>query len=412
MSHVIKYPPAIPTIEPSEAGRRQVIRNFQFSRHLMRPIVRRVGTFSFDGGDKIPKDEPFLFLANHSALWDPLWLSGGVMRPIHFMATQSAMREPFLGRLLQSGGTVPKRKFSSDATAVKKLRSWAKLGGSVALFPEGARTWDGTPLPLVPGIDKLIRLIGLPVVTARIINADRGMPRWGNGSRYGHVHVEYDTPKSFDRRTPLDEIFSYVDTRIRVDPLSCKRWPVTGKRLAEGLTMVLFACPKCYYLEGLSARGNFLQCTSCTARWRVDTTNHLIAVSRSESLSIIAARERLHQHFSVDYVPSASLFRNHGVLLESEVLTVYDAGGSEMLPLAAGKLQLTPTELRVAGTDYSLPLESIQAVSIDIKRRLQLLVGDKIIEPVLPRESVLKWQFFTKAWVRRAGGNGAFLDES
>jgi 1-acyl-sn-glycerol-3-phosphate acyltransferase len=156
---------------------------------------------SVSGLEHFPKDGPVFLLSNHQTALDPILLTIAVNRPVHFMATQALLQEGPVGRFVGWLGAVPKKKFSADLRAVKQLIAWRALDAAVGLFPEGQRSWDGEPLPLLDGIEKLVRLMKAPVVTARLHNADRVWPRWAPKPRWGRIHIELDPPEALHERS-------------------------------------------------------------------------------------------------------------------------------------------------------------------------------------------------------------------
>ena len=217
-------------------------------RYGLRPVVRT--TF----GPSEPLREPALVVSNHSSLLDPMFLSLAVGRAVHFLSTELAFSGGAMGWVNQFFGAVPKRKFTADPRAILRLRRWRDLGGSIGLFPEGERTWDGRPLPILPGVEKLVRVMDLPVVTVRVYNGWRQSPRWAATLRRGRVHVEVDPPRRFAGSDSLASIRRYIGERISVDAEDGPSWPVRGRRLAAGsATCCSPAPPVCGWTRSTSA---------------------------------------------------------------------------------------------------------------------------------------------------------------
>jgi len=55
------------------------------------------------------------------------------------------------------------KKIVSDFETVKTIIRLKER--VIGIFPEGARTWDGCPLPIIKSTSKLIKLLKIPVVT-------------------------------------------------------------------------------------------------------------------------------------------------------------------------------------------------------------------------------------------------------
>ena len=155
-------------------------------------------------------------------------------------------------------GAVPKRKFTADPRAILRLRRWRDLGGSIGLFPEGERTWDGRPLPILPGVEKLVRVMDLPVVDGprvqRLAAVRRaGRPRCGAAA----CTSRRDPPRRF---APGDSLESIPPLHRGAHQRGRRGWAglgrCAGRRLAAGIGNVLFACPACLRLDAIEERGD------------------------------------------------------------------------------------------------------------------------------------------------------------
>ena len=219
-------------LQPTPRNRRRIEARVKWLgllvRYAFRPVVRT--TF----GPRELLREPALVVSNHSSLLDPMFLSLAVGRAVHFLSTELAFSGGGMGWINQFFGAVPKRKFTADPRAILRLRRWRDLGGSIGLFPEGERTWDGRPLPILPGVEKLVRVMDLPVVTVRVYNGWRQSPRWAATLRRGRVHVEADPPRRFAPGDSLESIRRYIEERISVDAEDGPAWPVRGRRSGRG----------------------------------------------------------------------------------------------------------------------------------------------------------------------------------
>lgn len=391
---------------PSEENKVKVDRRVRMAMPVFRAALWPRHRITVSGREHFPREGPVLVLSNHVASLDPITLILASGRPIHFMATRSLMQEPGLSRIMQFAAVVPRSKFVSDTTSVRQLKAWRDLGSAVGLFPEGERTWDGRGLKMVPGIEKLVRLMRAPVVTARIINAYRQAPRWGEKMRTGRVHVELDPPREFPRKTPMAEVRAYLEERIRVPMDHGADWPVKGSGLALGAENVLYACPSCFALDGLAPKGDTLGCRSCDTRWRLDTHNRLHG--GGQPLAFHDAVDRVREHVSQSWIADRSRYEGEGVLLESEPMQLTALGQATNPVIAAGRLRLTEQALSVVDESglptWSTPLAEVQVATVDMRRRLQFQTRAGAVEAVIPTESVIKWDHWVNHWRTAAGG--------
>ena len=384
---------------PSARNLALVRRRVRLWKPPFEAVTSRWVRLTVAGREALPRRQPFLFLANHSGFFDPPIMVRAAGEAVTILATESNFREGPIGRFFVHFGAVPKMKYTADARAIITLKRWADAGAHVGLFPEGERTWDGRRLPLVPGIEKLVRLLGLPLVTMRIYNGFRQSPRWAPRLRRGRIHVELDPPRQFDRRTPPAEIKRYLEERITVDALGEPRFPVAGGALAQGIANVAWACPRCYLIDGLQELGSQLRCRGCAARWGVDCDGRLRGRDGAASYTLPQVVDRIRAHYAA--APGAP---GRDPLPASEPMTLLDIRPRQPRVVGRGRLRLTRDELLVEGEQpWQLPVHQAEAITVDMRRRLTLRAGQRYLEAVIPHESVLKWEWFLKRQ-QAAGG--------
>ena len=386
---------------PVKASPRNLIAT-EWSRRIVAPPFRKYLSFKRfklidENWRNVPRSGPVLILANHVGFFDPVKLIFGSRRTIHFLTSQATMTDPGLAIVMQLFGAVPKQKGAADPKAIRGLQAWAKVGGAVGLFPEGERSWDGRQLEFLPGIERLIRLLRIPVVTARIENADLVMPRWAEFPRRGNVRVTFDEPREFGKKADKAEIRAWVEERLRVDPGNCWRAPVRGHQLARGLTNLLYMCPACGELEGLVESDEKVSCRACGIEYAVDTGNLLHSSAGRDAIWEVAPdldrrlEEQMGAKFDAD--PSAELMRSQD---EVEALKLGDPG-DPVESIAHGTLVITGETVSLVGPSgdsrWQVPTERISAATIELSRRPQIFLKDgTLIEMRVPRESVVKFK--------------------
>ena len=381
----------LPALQPSARNLDLVRRRVRLWRPPFVAVMSRWVQLTVAGRHRVPKRQPVLFLANHTGFFDPPIMVRAAGDPVTMLATASNFREGPLGRFFVHFGAVPKMKYTADARAIINLKRWADAGAYVGLFPEGERTWDGRPLPLAPGIEKLVRLLDVPLVTMRIYNGFRQSPRWSPRFRRAAVHVELDEPCHFVRGTPLSEIRRHIEERIAVDALTAPRYPVAGSGFARGIANVAWACPRCFLIDGLNEAGNTLTCGRCGGLWRVDADARLNGRRGASTYTLPELVDRIRRRHS-GVVTDAALLPP-----ASEPMTLLDITSDRPRQVAAGCLRLTADELLIEGAaPWRLPLDRVQSITVDMRRRLTFRVGRRYLEAVVPRESVLKWEWFVK----------------
>ncbi|NVB41362.1 1-acyl-sn-glycerol-3-phosphate acyltransferase [Pseudenhygromyxa sp. WMMC2535] len=395
----------LPPREPSEANKRKVDLATRAFMLPSRIILNRFARLSRSGVENLP-DGPALVLSNHVSLFDPWFTITAARRTIHFMATAVAMQHSLIGPVLRNFGSVPKKKFVADVGAIRMIKKWADLGDLVASYPEGQRSWDGELLPLLPGVEALVRLLKIPVVPVRVLNADRVMPRWAEQRRHGTVKIEFGQAKSFARKTPPAEIRAWLEQALRIDQSDERNhFPVRGRRLAMGIENPIFRCPSCFAWDSLTPSEDHVRCGACRATWRVDTHNCLIAESGgARSMTIVEARAALRaRNLEEDFIVDPARFAQTGEIARSEPAELLDIRGEQPRTIARGQLALDAERLRFidpAGEDrLNLPLHALQNANVELRRQLAFRTKDEAhYEVVLPRQSPLEWAERVEHW--------------
>ena len=398
--------------EPSPENKQLVDRTTRAFVHPCRLALRGIAPLSWEGLEHLPTDGPALVLSNHVSLFDPWFTITAAGRSIHFLATAAAMRDPIMGFVLRSFGSIPKKKFTNDPGAIRAMKKWVDLGGMVGSYPEGERSWDGELLPLLPGVEALVRLLGVPVIPVRILNADRVMPRWAVKRRFGAVKIVFDQPRSFPRKSAPAEIRSWLEEKLRIDQGDERNhMPVRGRDLALGLENPLFRCPSCFAWDALIPSGDAIRCRECVATWRVDTCNNLIGSSgAARSMRIVEARAAIRERNELEgFVIDERRFARSGVIASSEPAKLREVSDKVPTPIGRVRMILTRDTVRFVGKDgrdlLRLELAELATANVEMRRPLEFRSkDDRLYELLLPLESPLKWAELIMHWRKAADG--------
>lgn len=111
-------------------------------------------------------DGPCIFVCNHQGAFDILALFMGLPRRFVFIAKKSVFRYPFIGWHIAAQGFISvdrsnrERSIRSLEIAGARIRN----GISVAVFPEGTRSADGSILPFKKGPFVVALQAGVPII--------------------------------------------------------------------------------------------------------------------------------------------------------------------------------------------------------------------------------------------------------
>ena len=211
---------------------------------------------------------PYVVLANHVNFWDPFLVGMLFDRQLHYIAADGNFRSRAMRLLMTVLGAVPKAKARNDVDTIHALRDLVARKQAVALFPEGQRTWDGAPRELIPGTEKLLRILGVPVIRVALKGGYLSKPRWARRFRRGRVEI--DLQLLYTARdlavTPKHVLAAGITESLRFDE---DAWQSETGRLfigpdrAEGAEKLLFLCPDCGGWDTFRSRGNVVTCDEC-----------------------------------------------------------------------------------------------------------------------------------------------------
>lgn len=208
--------------------------------------------------------EPYLIIYNHQTAFDQFFIGKSFKKPLYYLATEDLFSNGFISRVIEFLiKPIPIKKNVSDLTAVKKCIQVVREGGSIAIAPEGNRTFSGETMNFNPAIIKLVKLLKIPLLIYRIEGGYGVEPRWGHKLRKGKMKsYVYQTvlPETYLKMTD-EELGDLIKKGLYVNEHQSNEL-FKSKRKAEYLERVAYVCPKCG-LTTFYSKGNVIRCTKC-----------------------------------------------------------------------------------------------------------------------------------------------------
>ncbi|MFN7965703.1 MAG: 1-acyl-sn-glycerol-3-phosphate acyltransferase [Acidobacteriota bacterium] len=134
------------------------------------------------GSDRVDwSQRPLLIAQNHQSIIDPLLLAAALPASVH----RRLLFLGFAGYFNRGAGRLASRLFrvhpcSADVGLASGFRAGARAlqsGMTLAIYPEGERTWDGSLRPFKRGVAWLAREARASVVPSAIVGAFEAWPR-------------------------------------------------------------------------------------------------------------------------------------------------------------------------------------------------------------------------------------------
>jgi 1-acyl-sn-glycerol-3-phosphate acyltransferase len=143
------------------------------------------------GLEHVPRRGPFLLVANHESILDPLLIQAVCPPVVHTMTRSAQFTRPGMGWYMPRLAAFPVRRYQVDPQAVRIALRRLDAGQPVGVYLEGERTWDGRLQPPRQGTLRLILRAGVPIVPVGIHGAYEVWPRWAGRPRRGPVRIAF-----------------------------------------------------------------------------------------------------------------------------------------------------------------------------------------------------------------------------
>jgi 1-acyl-sn-glycerol-3-phosphate acyltransferase len=130
------------------------------------------------GTEAIPTHQPAVYASNHLSYMDTPVLFAKLPFQFRILAKQGLWKIPFVGWYLKRSGQVPIDSRSSRSAVAGLLRGVAvlKSGTPLVVFPEGARSPDGTLRPMASGCAFMAIRAGVPLIPVALIGTYQLLP--------------------------------------------------------------------------------------------------------------------------------------------------------------------------------------------------------------------------------------------
>lgn len=232
-------------------------------RFLLRPIILWLYGLQLEEFRE-ENHRQYLVLANHQTGFDQFYPSLAFKQHLYYVASEDIFSMGWLSKVIAwIVAPIPIKKQVTDIRAVMNCMKIAKEGGSIAIFPEGNRTFSGETAFMNPAIGGLAKKLGLPIAFFKIEGGYGVQPRWSDVRRKGPMRayvscvLEPEEYKSWSNEALYQRICKEL-YQNEANSQEC----YYHKRSAEYLERVLYVCPHCG-ITHFESHGDTVECTSC-----------------------------------------------------------------------------------------------------------------------------------------------------
>lgn len=318
---------------------------------------------------KNPEKRPYLILMNHQTAFDQFFIGMAFDGPIYYLATEDIFSLGWISRLLDFlVAPIPIKKQTTDLKAVKTCIKVAREGGTIAVFPEGNRTFHGKTLHFKSSIVKLIRLSKLPVAIFRSEGGYGIHPRWSDVVRKGTMRVypaRIIEPEEYDNFSD-DKFYNILKKELYVDETDSEI-SFYHKKNAEYMERFLYVCPDCG-LTVFKSKNDIVKCEKCHLQVRYLPNKKLEGISKTLPFQTIGE----WYDYQCDYIHHLDLqpYFEHPIYHDTiKVFQVVLYKYKKRLKKSAS-LQLFGNRILI--DDLALSFDAIQSITVLGKNKLNI----------------------------------------
>ena len=218
----------------------------------------------------------YLVLFNHQTAFDQFFVSLSFKGHVYYLASEDLFSKGWVSSLIKFlVAPIPIKKQTTDIVAIKNYIRVAQEGGTIALAPEGNRTYSGKTEYMNPSIVYLARKLKLPIALYRIEGGYGVHPRWSDVVRKGKMRSYVSRviePEEYEDLTN-EALFDLIKNGLYVNEATADN-VFEHKKRAEYLERAIYVCPYCG-LSSFTSHDHIIECEKCKRRISYEPTTEL-----------------------------------------------------------------------------------------------------------------------------------------
>ena len=348
---------------------------------VLRPIVYgkyhiKIEKFKEQG------NRQYLILANHQTGFDQFFLGYMFKGPIYFVASEDIFSMGFVSKLLRFAvNPIPIKKQTTDVSAVLNCMRVARDGGTIAIFPEGNRTYSGHTEYINPAIAMLAKKLGLPIAFVRIEGGYGVSPRWADNPRKGSMRCYVSRvvePEDYKALSD-SEVMELINRELYVNEARLDG-EYKGNALAEYLERAIYYCPKCNALSTFESHRDQIECKKCGMKAQYLPNKKIEGINYKLPYEFIADWYQAQLDFVGDL--DLNSFGDDPIYVEDGAIDEVILYKNKNRLADNVKIYLYGDKISVigGGEEYIFPFEEIRAITVCGKNKLNLYHGDKVYQ--------------------------------
>ncbi|MBO4940067.1 MAG: 1-acyl-sn-glycerol-3-phosphate acyltransferase [Clostridia bacterium] len=323
----------------------------------------------------------YLVLMNHQTGYDQFFVGMVLKGPVYYVASEDIFTNGWISRLLVwAVAPIPIKKQATDARAVLNCKRVAKEGGTIAIFPEGNRTYSGYTGYFNPAIVGLAKILRLPIAFLRLEGGYGVMPRWSDTVRKGKSRVYVSSVMEPEEYLDMDNdaLYAYIQEQLYIDE-SETGGEYTGKALAEYLERAMYVCPTCG-LSTFESHKDTISCKRCGLTAKYLPSKKLEGVGKEFPFNSVSSWYR----YQCDFVNKLDLSTQNEAPMYEENVKIFSVvpHKTKTLLTEKGKIELYGNRIvfTIGEEKKVLDMDSISVAAVLGKNKLNLYHGDDVYQ--------------------------------
>lgn len=355
----------------------------------------------------------YLILMNHQTAFDQFFIGMAFKGAVYYVANEDLFTNGFLSKLLRwAVAPIPIKKQRTDVSAVRTCMRVVKEGGTIAIAPEGNRTFSGKTEYMNPAIVGFVRVLKLPLAFFRIEGGYGVHPRWADNVRKGKMRAYVSRVMEYEDYAKLsdEELLALIQTELFVDEGSADS-EFKHKNLAQYLERAMYVCPTCG-LSRFESDKDTITCRQCQKTVRYLPTKEL----KGEGFAFPFRFTTEWYDYQKEFIGKLDLKPYEQTPLYTEETAMWEVVPSKSKKLLAKSaiLSLYGDRLVVLanGEETTLDFGSVKAAAVLGKNKLNLYYGDTVYQfKGDKRWNALKYVhiYYHKTNEEKGESNGEFL---
>lgn len=361
---------------------------------------------------KTDKNKKFLVLYNHQTAFDQFFVALAFKGAVYYVASEDIFSKGFVSKLLKYAvAPIPIKKQTSDIRAVMTCLKVAKEGGTIAIAPEGNRTYSGRTGYFKPSIVKMAKALKIPIAVFRIEGGYGVQPRWSDDVRKGGLRAYVKRviePEEYLKMSD-EELHGILKEELYVDE-SLPDKEYHHKNLATYLERAMYYCPDCK-LSVFESEKDVITCKKCGKAIRYLPNKQLEGVGFEFKYKNVAdwydGQCEYVNSLDLDTLEDKPLYEDEARLFE---VVLYK---NKLLLDKSARVKLYPSKIEIAyGNELlSISFDDADAVTVLGRNKINVYYNGKVYQfKGDKRMNALKYvHLFHRYKNIREGENNEFL---